>query len=108
MLVIDIKFTKLTKATTSVASGTCINYVRVNDPAIDQKLANNSQKEEVIVAENAREKDKQFWEQQRHEDLSANEKKVYKMMDTIKTIPAFIRYTKILTFVFDGHKKFGA
>lgn len=82
--------------------------VRVNDPSIDQKLATNSQKEEVIVAENAREKDKQFWENERHEDLSVNEKKVYKMMDTIKTIPAFIRYTKILTFVFDGHKKFGA
>lgn len=81
--------------------------VRVNDPAILQKLALNSQKEEVIVADNAREKDKQFWEKERHEDLSLNEKKVYKMMDTIKTIPAFIKYTKILTFVFDGHKKFG-
>jgi hypothetical protein len=81
--------------------------VRVNDPAILKKLASNSQKEEVVVAENAREKDKQFWEKERHEDLSVNEKKVYKMMDTIKTIPAFIRYTKILTFVFDGHKKFG-
>ena len=82
--------------------------VRVNDPAIDAKLATNSQKEEVTIADNARDKDKLFWEQQRHEELSVNEKKVYKMMDTIKTIPAFIRYTKILTFIFDGHKKFGA
>lgn len=82
--------------------------VRVNDPAIIVKLATNSQKEEVIVAENAREKDKQFWENERHEDLSVNEKKVYKMMDTIKTIPAFIKYTKVLTFIFDGHKKYGA
>ncbi|MES2330332.1 MAG: DUF5686 family protein [Bacteroidota bacterium] len=82
--------------------------VRVNDPSIVAKLATNSQKEEVIVAENARDKDKQFWENERHEDLSVNEKKVYKMMDTIKTIPAFIKYTKVLTFVFDGHKKFGA
>jgi hypothetical protein len=82
--------------------------VRVNDPSINAKLATNSQKEEVIVAENAREKDKQFWEKERHEDLSVNEKKVYKMMDTIKTIPAFIKYTKVLTFIFDGHKKYGA
>ncbi len=82
--------------------------VRVNDPSITAKLATNSQKEEVIVAENAREKDKQFWENERHEDLSVNEKKVYKMMDTIKTIPAFIKYTKALTFIFDGHKKYGA
>jgi hypothetical protein len=81
--------------------------VRVNDPAIVKKLATNSQKEEVIIAENAREKDRQFWEKERHEDLTVNEKKVYKMMDTIKTIPAFIKYTKILTFIFDGHKKLG-
>lgn len=81
--------------------------VRVNDTSITRKLAQNSQKEEVIVADNARDKDKQFWEKERHEDLTSNEKKVYKMMDTIRTIPAFIRYTKILTFVFDGHKKLG-
>ena len=81
--------------------------VRVNDSSINQKLATNTQKEEVIVAENARNKDKQFWEDQRHEDLSKNEKKVYQMMDTIKTIPAFVQYTKVLTFIFDGHKKFG-
>jgi hypothetical protein len=81
--------------------------VRVNDPSIEAKLATNSQKEEVIVAENAREKDKHFWEEQRHEDLSVNERKVYQMMDTIKTIPAFIKYTKALTFIFDGHKKLG-
>lgn len=81
--------------------------VRVNDPAIEARLAMNSQKEEVVVEENARDKDRQFWEQQRHEDLSVNERKVYRMMDTIKTIPAFIHYTKVLTFIFDGHKKFG-
>lgn len=82
--------------------------VSVNDIRIDQKLAKNEQKEEVVVAENARSKDKVFWNDQRHEELSINEKKVYKMMDTIKTIPAFIQYTKVLTFIFDGHKKFGA
>ncbi len=81
--------------------------VRVNDPSIDQKLATNTQKEEVIVAETARDKDKKFWDDQRHEELSLNEKKVYQMMDTIKTIPAFVQYTKALTFIFDGHKKFG-
>lgn len=82
--------------------------VRVNDPSIDVKLAANAQKEEVVVSETARDKDLQFWNEQRHEELSVNEKKVYKMMDTIKTVPAFIRYTKAITFIFDGHKKFGA
>lgn len=82
--------------------------VRVNDSSIDTKLAANAQKEEVVISEAARGKDKQFWEEQRHEELSENEKKVYKMMDTIKNIPAFIKYTKAITFIFDGHKKIGA
>ncbi len=81
--------------------------VRLNDPAITARLALNSQKEEVVFPEDVRDKDKNFWTEQRHEELSRNEQKVYKMMDTIKTIPAFIHYTKVITFVFGGYKKLG-
>ncbi len=81
--------------------------VRLNEPSINTKLAENSQKEEVTVSETARDKDIQFWTDKRHEELSVNEQKVYKMMDTIKTIPEFIHYTKVVTFIFDGHKKYG-
>lgn len=82
--------------------------VVVNDSSIIKKLSENSRKEEIIVSDSARDKNKQFWSKQRHEALSVNEQKVYQMMDTIKTIPAFIKYTKAITFIFDGHKKFGA
>ncbi len=81
--------------------------VRLNDPSITARLALNAQKEEQIIPENVRDKDKDFWNERRHEGLSRNEQKVYKMMDTIKTIPAFIRYTKVITFVFGGYKKLG-
>ena len=80
---------------------------RINDPSTEIKLNVNSKKSEVIISELAREKDNRFWEDQRHEELTMNEKKVYRMMDTIKTIPAFIKYTKALTFIFDGHIKKG-
>lgn len=82
--------------------------IRVNDTSILAKLNANAQKEEVVVAENAQDKDTDFWNEQRHEDLSSNEQNIYKMMDTIKTIPAFIHYTNTLTFLLDGHKKLGA
>ena len=81
--------------------------VRVNDPSITDLLSKNPTKELVTVSENAKEKDARFWQAQRHEELSTNELKVYKMMDTIKTIPTFIRYTKAINFIFDGHKKYG-
>ncbi|NCT93728.1 MAG: carboxypeptidase-like regulatory domain-containing protein [Chitinophagaceae bacterium] len=82
--------------------------IRINDPSIHARLQQNHQRDEVIVSETAREQEKDFWPSQRHEALSENERKIYKMMDTIKTIPAFISYTKALTFIFDGHKKLGA
>ena len=82
--------------------------IRVNDPYITLKLAKNSLKKEVIIDEDAKGKDKQFWVEQRHEDLSVNELKVYQMMDTIKTIPAFIKYTKALKFILGGHIQYGA
>lgn len=106
-LVID--FSPLGKEKISFIARKTSTYrnVRTNDPSIALKLATNAQKEEVVVAENAREKDLTFWNEQRHETLSANELKVYKMMDTIKTIPAFIKYTNAITFILDGHKKLG-
>lgn len=82
--------------------------VRINDASITQKLALHSKEDAVSVSEGARDKDKQFWNDQRHEVLSVNELKVYRMMDTIKTIPAFIQYTNALRFIFGGHIKYGA
>lgn len=81
--------------------------VRINDISIQKKLAENTQTEQVTISATAREKEKQYWNDQRHEALSDNEQKVYRMMDTIKTIPAFIQYTDMLKFIFDGHLKYG-
>ncbi len=82
--------------------------VKVNDTSITRKLNENSLKKEVFIDESAKVKDNRFWAEQRHEDLSVNELKVYQMMDTIKTIPAFIKYTKALKFIFGGHLQYGA
>ncbi len=82
--------------------------VRVNEPDITTRLAANAQKEEVVIDETAKDKDRAYWEMQRHEELSLNERNIYHMMDTIKTVPAFIKYTNALTFLLDGHKKLGA
>ncbi|HVZ25233.1 MAG TPA: DUF5686 family protein, partial [Sediminibacterium sp.] len=81
--------------------------VVVNDTSIARVLQTNREKDEVTVDAGAREKDAVFWNNRRHEDLTITEKKVYQMMDTIKTVPAFIHYTHVLTFVFDGHHAFG-
>ncbi|MBS1628371.1 MAG: carboxypeptidase-like regulatory domain-containing protein [Bacteroidetes bacterium] len=78
--------------------------VQINAPFIHEKLSTNKLKEEVIVLKGA--KDKKF-DTLRHEPLSHNENKVYAMIDTLKNMPLFQKYSNTLQFIFDGHKQLG-
>ncbi len=48
-----------------------------------------------------------YWDSLRHEPLSATEKNVYKMIDTLKNIPAVKTYTEVFKAVVDGYYNFG-
>jgi hypothetical protein len=48
-----------------------------------------------------------FWENNRHEPLTAAEMNVYKMIDTLRNIPVVKTYTEILKIAINGYKKFG-
>lgn len=62
----------------------------------------------IITAEDARlnEKD-EFWDSLRHEPLTVTEKNVYKMIDTLQTIPIVRTYTDIIKIVVNGYYKVG-
>src|ERR1019366_2004617 len=81
--------------------------VQVNLPEIENILSKNKNREEVFVADSSRLQNKNFWENSRHEPLSLNENKVYEMIDTLKQMPLFKKYSNTLEFIFDGHKKLG-
>jgi hypothetical protein len=81
--------------------------IHINEAFIDNELAKNNKREEIFVKENAKEKNKTFWEENRQEELSSNEKKVYQMIDTLNKLPLFTKYKNIAEFVLDGHKKLG-
>jgi hypothetical protein len=104
-----IDFSPLGKEKTSFIARKSSNYrnVRINEPAIVDKLAMNKEKEEVIVLPEAREKTDSFWNGNRHEELSRNESRIYWMMDTLKSMPIFKKYMNVVTFLIDGHKKLG-
>ncbi|MBN2683546.1 MAG: carboxypeptidase-like regulatory domain-containing protein [Bacteroidales bacterium] len=54
----------------------------------------------VVVSEDANQKDEAFWNTERHEALSEKEVQIYQMVDTIKTLPAYRAwYGVISTFV---------
>ncbi|MEO5681915.1 MAG: DUF5686 family protein [Chitinophagaceae bacterium] len=82
------------------------NIVR-DQSYIEDSLQKNGIIQEVTFNNGAREKSDAYWEEQRHEDLSKNEKSVYAMIDTLQKMPIFIKYTNILNFVGTGYYNIG-
>ena len=63
--------------------------------------------ETVIVAEDALEKDDDFWNKNRHDTLTTNEKNIYSMVDSLKQVPAFNNIVDLVKLVLTGYKEFG-
>lgn len=60
----------------------------------------------VVVRDNASEKGSEYWDRNRHEELAENEKRVYHMIDTLNTIPAFKTYVDVIKIITTGYKEF--
>ncbi len=56
------------------------------------------------VAEDAFKKSENFWETARHDSLSKNEKQIYKMVDTLQTLPAYRTWIDIIQIFATGYK----
>ena len=53
------------------------------------------------------EKDNDYWKTARHEALSANETKIYAMVDSIKNVPVYKTYVDVLFTLTTGYKVLG-
>ncbi len=82
------------------------NIVR-NQQYIEDSLNKNKIQQEVLILPGAREKTDTFWTNQRHEELSKNEKAVYMMIDTLEKMPIFQKYTNWINFIATGYLEIG-
>ena len=82
-------------------------HIVVNEPSVEEELGKNKIFEETILPANAKDRNEEFWSSSRHEDLSVNEEKVYKMVDTLLSLPAFKRAKNTLYFLTIGFKNIG-
>jgi hypothetical protein len=58
----------------------------------------------IVMAEDARlNETEEYWDTLRHEPLSATEKSVYKMIDTLQSIPVVKTYTDIIKIAVNGY-----
>lgn len=57
----------------------------------------------VTVKEDAGDHPEEFWTENRHENLTKDERTIYYMIDTLKTIPQFKTYIDIIEMVLTGY-----
>ncbi len=99
-LVID--FALLDKKMMGVYGRKTTSYkdIIINEPK-DEKFY--SKTDNLIVMEGASDKDSKFWEGARHDTLSKNEESIYHLVDTIRTLPAFKRYSDLVKTLYGGY-----
>lgn len=105
--VVDMSPMKRNKLSIIARKTSIYSDVQINQPFIAKALESNKEKEQVNISDSARLQSNVYWQQNRPEPLSVNEQKVYKMIDTLTSIPLFKKYTNTLEFIVDGRKKFG-
>ena len=60
--------------------------------------------DKIIVEDSALKHNDEFWNTHRHDSLSIREKKIYHMIDTIKTLPVYKTWVDIFTIFVSGYK----
>jgi hypothetical protein len=60
--------------------------------------------DKIIVEDSALKHNDEFWNTHRHDSLSIREKKIYHMIDTIKTLPVYRTWVDVLTIFVSGYK----
>lgn len=79
------------------------NYV-VNHPRPDE-FYNALGLDKTRVLEDAGQKNEQYWDTARRENLTAKEASTYKLMDTLQKVPIFRTYIDIVKTFYTGYKE---
>ncbi|MBL0098394.1 MAG: hypothetical protein IPP46_19295 [Bacteroidetes bacterium] len=89
-------------------------FYRKEDDILQKILINHDIPDEILKGqkillsgEDALARTADFWDESRHDSLAERELKIYHMVDTIKTLPAFKTYVDLITLFFTGYKDIG-
>jgi hypothetical protein len=86
---------------------TTYRNIVVNDSSVTRELAKNKVMEEIITEKGAAEKNKEFWSDSRHEELTKTEAGIIKMLDTLTNAPIFKRLAERINFFATGYRNIG-
>jgi Family of unknown function (DUF5686)/CarboxypepD_reg-like domain len=63
--------------------------------------------QKVVLESQAREFDDKFWDENRHEQVTAADVRIYKMVDSLKNQPLIKTYVDAVEIITEGYKPFG-
>lgn len=86
---------------------TTFDKIVVNDPSVESVLNNKKWKEDVTVLDSARKRSDSYWQEHRPDTLTKTEKGIYKMVDTINSMPITKFYKNLINFLVIGTKDVG-
>lgn len=73
---------------------------KINEPKED---AFYSGPDNIVLAEDVNAHSEEYWDENRHVELTEKEAAIYHMVDTMKSIPQFRTYVDIITLVVSGY-----
>ncbi|WP_170148099.1 DUF5686 and carboxypeptidase-like regulatory domain-containing protein [Marinoscillum furvescens] len=82
-------------------------YISTEDHVINDPKPNKFYLNPVSLDENVRMHDEAYWQEHRHDSLTATELNVFDMIDTLKKISAVKRYMDLAKFAVNGYHKVG-
>ncbi|MCC6372551.1 MAG: carboxypeptidase-like regulatory domain-containing protein [Bacteroidia bacterium] len=82
---------------------TSYKKIKINQPR-DDKFYEFADK--IVVDEDATKKSEEFWTANRHDSLTSREKKIFKMIDTIQSLPVYKTWVDVFYIIVAGYKQF--
>jgi len=106
LLVLDFNPIENTKSTMGFYGKKTSSYTKfvLNKPREDDFYNTPNT---IVVEDGAFYRDEVFWSKARHDSLEKNEKAIYQMVDSVKSLPAFKTYVDIIKTVIMGYKIWG-
>lgn len=86
---------------------TTYRNVVVNSDAVANEVNKSKLPESVQLTNDYKKESDTFWASHRHEELSKNEKAVYKLLDTLENNKTYVHYRNTLSFLTKGTKDIG-
>jgi len=86
---------------------TSYKKILINDTLVTNVLDDKQYKQDVVMSDSSRKYTDAAWAKMRPDSLSKNEKTIYKMVDTLQTIPIFKFYKNLVNVLVTGVKDVG-